>query len=234
MNWRPWIIAALFLAMLVANLTLVVTERVLPPELEEGLVDRRQDDLATTPFTDTTRLANLRAFGLPEEMAVAANRRIETMFNDNRRLKELLRVSAEDVQQALCWAGGEDIPQRYAAVSILIEQEDAGGGNMERRLIDWERTTHIQIQDWYATSLVPQVYRMNELGPVDEPESTVIGLAAILSGREQDLLDQNAPFNRGFSAVLRAEPRVEEVLVEYIALMHLLTELANADDGICN
>lgn len=116
----------------------------------------------------------------------------------------------------------------------LIEQEDTGGGNMERRLIDWERTTHLEVQEWYGLSLVPALYRHNELGPIDGPELTVIGLAAILTGREQDLIDGNAPFNRDFAYVMRQEPRVRERLVEYIAVMHLLTELANAEDGVCN
>jgi hypothetical protein len=37
----------------------------------------------------------------------------------------------------------------------------------------------------------------------------------------------------GFASLKQSQPSIERIATEYFALMHLLTELANAQDGIC-
>ena len=65
-----------------------------------------------------------------------------------------------------------------------------------------------------------------------------MGVGALLASREADAIGQRSPFQvglmvGGFDAVTRDTPRVRQVAIEYFALMHYLTEVANKEGGIC-
>ena len=71
------------------------------------------------------------------------------------------------------------------------------------------------------------------------PDATLMGVSAVLLGRERDVLEGNSPWSMslfgawGFASLKQSQPSIERIATEYFALMHLLTELANAQDGIC-
>ena len=67
-----------------------------------------------------------------------------------------------------------------------------------------------------------------------------MALAAIIEGREDDVLKGFAPWGRGllpgqwsWDKVSAAYPGLDERVIEYFAVMHLFVEAANADGGIC-
>jgi len=117
MNWRPWIITALFLGVIVVNSALMFFEEVASPEGVAEVVDEVKDKLALIPFTAGTRLGNFKAFGMPDDLAEATVDQARRIATRKDRFKELLKEHAEEVGITLC-AGG--MPQRYAAMAFLV------------------------------------------------------------------------------------------------------------------
>ena len=120
---------------------------------------------------------------------------------------------------------------------FLITTRDIGGGMLERDVISVERIDKLPLQDWAATSPVPALYEQLELTQSRHSDSTAMAVGAILSAREADVFERRSPFSRmgwSFSNLLKNEPAVEEKLIEYFALMHVLVELASMrETGIC-
>ena len=67
-----------------------------------------------------------------------------------------------------------------------------------------------------------------------------MAIASILLNKESELLDHNAPWGRGITGqwswdkVKKENAGVEERVIEYLATMHLLIELAQAEGGLCD
>jgi hypothetical protein len=198
-NWRPWILAATFLAMLIANGALLFNEELRLPDQGDGPVERRGDELIPqVTYVATNRLDNFRRFGMSDEMAEDAfnltMRAVDT--RDQRRVFQMLLDQDKLVAgDKLC--SNRAIPERYAALALLVAEVDVGGGVKEKRLVDWRNMRKLEVQDWYPTSRVAAVYEKLETGVIDRGDSTVMGVGAVLTGREQDVLDGNAPFGTG-------------------------------------
>jgi hypothetical protein len=84
------------------------------------------------------------------------------------------------------------------------------------------------------------VYAKVELSDKRQEDATLMALAAILEGREEDILEGYSPWGRGilpgawsWEKVVKNHPGIDERVVEYIAVMHLFVEKANVDGGIC-
>ena len=66
-----------------------------------------------------------------------------------------------------------------------------------------------------------------------------MGIAAILAARERDVLEKNSPWGPGltqrwsWASVMEEEPGVRDKVTKYFAAMHLVVELATAEDGVC-
>jgi len=232
MNWRPWIITALFLGVIVVNSALMFFEEVASPESAAEVVDEVKDKLALIPFTPSTRLGNFKSFGMPDDLAEAAVDQARRVASRSERFKELLKENADEVGSALC--PGSGMPQRYAALSFLVEE--SGG---KRIVIPYDRVTYFEVREWYDPGLVQDIYNEVELANPPLEASTVMGLSAILLGQEAAVINGTSPWGKGlgarwsFDRVLSKYPEVKKSLVEYLAFMHVLTELANTDGGIC-
>jgi hypothetical protein len=233
MNWRPWIIVGLLLAVFVVNGALMHYEEVDKPGEEAELVDVVTDDLANVPFAASTRLKNFKAFGLSDDDAELAVREAAAVDKRRERFKELVREYSDDVGRALCPSGG--IPQRYAALSFLVQEKDG-----VRSVIPLDNITYFEIQDWYGNSLVETIYASVELEAPKKEASTAMAISAILLSRESDLIDGKPPWGSGMlstwsiTKVIDKYPEVERKLIQYFGLMHVLTEIANEPDGICS
>ena len=234
MTWRHFLLIAVVGAMLVINGVLLFFEEVNLSVSGSGPVDRISDPLIAATFSPTTRVSNFKAFGLPDDMAEEARGIAGRMYDDNERLKIMLNDGADVLTQYFCSASG--VPQRYAALNVLVTQRDLGGGVLERKVIDWRRTTSIQVEDWAITSRIDEVYNAVELTERRHSDSTAMGIGAVLGVREDDLFEQHAPVGTirwSFRKLLDNDPSLRAKLVDYFALMHVLTELAQSEDGIC-
>ena len=67
-----------------------------------------------------------------------------------------------------------------------------------------------------------------------------MAIAAIMTGKESDLLAGHNPWGSGllpgswsWEKVVELHPGIEERVIEYFALMHLFVEQATSDGGIC-
>ncbi len=198
----------------------------------------REDPLLDLRYVKAERENNFKAFGLPDAMVkrtVERARRIEEMHEQKLRL--LLQDAAEPVllADALC-GDSPTIRPRYAGVRFFVEQDAS-----VRRPINLQRVSQLERQDWSVTSPIEEVYNTLELVEDRQEDATLMGVAAILLGREQDAMDRHKPWGRSlvtgawsWKLVKKEAPQVEDYLVQYFALLHVAAEMAQADDGICS
>jgi len=232
MNWRPWIILALMLGVVVVNSALMFFEKVAGPEQVAQVKDEVKDKLAGLPFAAATRRSNFKAFGLPDDLVdAAATQATRILAQRKSRYEQMLKDAADDVGPALC-AGG--LPQRYAALAFLVK-EDSG----KRQVVDYESVTYFETQEWYDPSMVQDVYNEVELASPPREASTAMGVSAILEKQENKVLNGDSPWGKGLGGrwsldrVFANYPDAKRKLVNYFAFMHVLTELANEPGGIC-
>ncbi len=235
MNWRPWIIAASMFAMLTVNSALLWFEEVEPPEGSEAVTDAVRDPLLALRFNAGTRKSNFKdMFGDDDRLASAAAGKIKKLHKRRGQFREKIVEHADEVSSALCPTSGT--PQRYAALSFLVEAEGE-----RKKVIRANSITYLEVREWYADGYVSQVYNELELSKSRRADATLMGVASILAGQEPLVLNSEAPFNHrsgfgnwGWAGVLKRWPEVENQIIDYFALMHMFTEIANdVEKGIC-
>ena len=235
MNWRPWVVAAMVMAAGITNVALLVAEDVEPPEQEKGPSVAQKDQLATLPYTAGARLSNFKKYGMPDQMADEANKRATNLVKDRGELYSKLLVDNSQVATRV-FCPGAPLPPRYGAVQVLIVDEDG-----VRRVIEPQDLRTLEIGEWYALSPAKDVYEELELSKERKDEATMMGVAAILLGKEDAAIEREAPWGSGFttswsaSRMLdqNADKKIRGKLIDYFALMHALTEIANGERGVC-
>ena len=235
MTWRHFLLAAATLAMFIINGALLRFEDVNYSDGTTGPVDRIVDPLLVTIYSASRREGNFQAFGLPDDLARDASDKARLVYNDNERLSIMLHERPDLLTQYFCPSSG--VPERYKAMHVLLEQTNSGGGFVERDVVQYNRMMSLESQEWEGTSRVGEVYNAIELVENRKIDATVMGVAAVITGRETDLFAKNAPFGNfswSLSSLRRNHPDLDAKLVEYFALMHVLTELArDPENGIC-
>lgn len=235
MTWRHFLLLATCAAMFIINGVLLFFEDVNLDSSEDGPVDRITDPLLSTVWRPDQRIANFKAFGMPDDMATVTARRTAEIYNDNERLTLLINQDPALLSTVLCPHSG--VPERYLAMHLLVDQDDLGSGIFERDVISYNRVNALPLQDWASSSRLGEVYNAVEMTERRRSDSTVMGVGAVMSVREDDLFQRNAPFgtiNWRFAGLRSAEPDIDAKLIEYFALLHVLVELAtNPETGIC-
>lgn len=244
MSVRPWVVAAttLILGGVTAYLLLEeyrwheVYHGIAPSEFMASHVARKEDPLIALKYGKGNRDANMDAFGLPEPMKKKVLDRMRDL-EDREGQRLVLFLSEADqpteLADAVCGQTNQVRP-RYGALRFLV-QEDKG----QRRAINLARESGLKRQDWSQRSPISEVYLHAELAEERKPDATLMALAAIFLGKEEDLLNDYKPWGRGFAntwswdLVKKQNPGIEDILVNYFALMHLTVELATGEDGIC-
>jgi hypothetical protein len=145
----------------------------------------------------------------------------------------MLEEQGPQISRAFCAIGGDAIPQPYAAMQYLIREE-----NGRRDVISVGDLLEFEAQPWYDRSPVASVYQRMEVRQGRRADATLMGVSALLAGREADAIEQRSPFQSGllaggFDRLTRDMPRVNTIAIQYFALMHYLTELSNKEGGIC-
>jgi hypothetical protein len=239
MTLRPWILGALLLAAAGLNLYLVLGERVVQSEKTVRHQVERSDPLLDLRYSKANRKSNLERFGLTEDEVAAALRRLNDMDDPDGRARSKLAMFMDQagdqtrLDQAFCGSG--QVRPRYAVMAYLIKEE---GG--KRKALSLGRVSGLEREGWSQTARIAEVYGELELAAERKPDATVMGLAAILLGREQDVIDQSSHWGEGlrgrwsWKKVKAEHPGVGERLTEYLALMHLSMEVATSEGGFCD
>ena len=234
---RQIIVAASFVIGVVATGFLIGNEEIVPPETTGVHMARSVDPLLGVQYTKSDRRINLKAFGLPERLQQLALDRMQRIEQRHGRKIELLLDGANNpnaVVDALC-GDTVQVRPRYAALRFLVKEK-----NGTRNALRVSSVTGVEAQEWAILAPVNDVYEAVELVDNREADATLMALAAILEGREDDALKGFAPWGRGllpgqwsWDKVSATYPGLDERVIEYLALMHLFVEAANADGGIC-
>jgi hypothetical protein len=234
---RPWLTIGLTLILLGVGGYLLKVEEIAPPEQRARHLQVKQDPLGNVAYTKALREANLKAFGLDDDMVKAAMARIRDLEDRHQpRLQRFLEDAPEptELAEAICGQTNQVRP-RYGALRVLVS-EDKG----RRQVVDVDRVSGLSIQDWSKISPIAAVYDEVELASERKPDATMMAIAAILVAKEEDLLNKNAPWgsslaaNWSWKSVQKQHPGIRERVVDYFALLHLTVELATADEGICS
>lgn len=232
MTWRPWIITALLLGMFLVNLVLVFQERLPDPTVTEQIM-AINEPLRHLSYKASTRRNDFKEMGMDDDLAHAVATRIDRYVGMKAKFQQMLADQAADVGDVFCPTPG--LPQPYAASRYLILEE-----NDRRDVADAGRLIRFDEQPWYAKSPVQQIYNVLEHTENRRAEATVMGVSALLLGREADVLDGTGAWSRGvlgtfgFRRLERQSPSIRVMVIDYFSLVHYLTELANTPDGICS
>lgn len=217
------------------SIALLVTESIDPVRVPKKLELKTDDPLGMLPYTAAARYENFKKYGLPTDMAKAANEKAGTIVKNRREvIKKLLDEQKEAAQKAFC--KDAELPPRYAALSVLVVEEEG-----KRRVLDPKEISGWALQPWYLSSPVADVYSAVEFDEPRKEDASVMAIAAVLAGAEPKAVNGEGRWGDGvfgwsFDNVLGdyAEANIRNTLIDYFALMHAIAELANEEKGICN
>ncbi|MFH1466534.1 MAG: hypothetical protein ABIO70_19270 [Pseudomonadota bacterium] len=239
MTFRPWILGALLLGGIGVNAYLLLDERMAESEKHVRHQVDRVDALLDIRYTKANRKSNLARMGLTEAEVAEAVARLEDLGDPagGRRetLAMLLENSGDPTRLAEAFCGGGRVQPRYAALPYLVKE--AGG---KRRAIDARRVSELEPDAWSKTARISEVYGDLELAYERKQDATVMGLGAILLGREQDVIDHRSHWGEGlrgrwsWAGVKKENPGVDQQVIEYLALLHLTMEVATEEGGFCD
>ena len=235
-NWRLFMAGASLFLGIGINGYLLSVEDISGVEQGSKQLIRAEDPLRIS-YVAAERENNMKTFGLDDAKAKQASKKVQDLQDDyGERLTVLLREAGDPNQLADALCGEtQDVRPRYGALRYIINEEKG-----RRQVVNLRRVSGIEAQDWYLLSSVGEVYREAELLDDRQPDATVMAIAAILLAKESELLDHNAPWGRGIALqwswdkVKKENAGVEERVIEYLATMHLLVELAQAEGGLCD
>ncbi len=237
MNWRPYIVAGVLLTVLGVDGYLAFSEDIQGAKEMTSHKVLDQDPLYDLAYVPTERLTNLRRFGLSDPEAEDVQRRINGINEDwSAAIKNLLQNAPEPdtLADAVCGSSSRGLPPRWAAMDFLIEQKDG-----KLRVVELADYAEMVSQGWMPDYRVPSVYDRSERRASREDDATRMGLAAILSGHHEQLLQGESPWGSGlfggwsWKEVIQENPGVQETVYAYLGLMHLTIELAQGEGGIC-
>ncbi len=237
MSLRTWLsVASVFIVGGVLGY-LLSSEEIVSGDEHADTVAMVEDPLIDMPYTSTSRAKDFEDLGLPERLvkkAVDKARRYDE-GDEGARLRVRLEETEDltELADALCGESSQLRP-RYGALRFLVEEVQG-----QRRPVNINRISALQRQDWSKVSPIVSVYNDAELTSDRKPDATAMAIAAILVGKESDLMNGYKPWGRGltggwsFDKVVDDNPGVDTLLVEYFVLMHLAVEWANQDGGLC-
>lgn len=211
---------------------------VAPDELTVRHQVRDEDPLFDLQYLSARRLSNFEsAFGLPKPLAKrAVDRAVMIRDSYERKLGLMLRDSEDPTRllDAICGVTSEARP-RYAMLRYLVIQEGP-----ERVPIDLKRVSSLELQEWGVLAPIDTVYETVEFADDRKPDATLMGVAAVLAGQEERVTKAQAPWGSGgigrtwsWDRVVEENPGIDTKIAEYFAMMHVVTEMAQAADGLC-
>ncbi len=243
MNWRLFWIAAFVCCLGVANVAFLLNEEVAPPDALTKAESRQLDPLLDVRFLKQKRAENLVKMGFDEKESVEIQKRIEQLSADLRvgdAERDIVRARIEAASDpdalgaALCGTG-TTLHVRYGALAFLVDDQKG-----ERRAIALDQVSALEPQAWAAEARIAPVYQEVELAKDRKSDATRMGLAAILAEQEEAVLAKESPWGRSLLSnwswprVQAKFPGVRGRLIEYVATLHLVIEVANGEAELCS
>lgn len=243
MSPRSWISLLLLVALGATTAVLVANEEVVDPDARTNAELRAEDPLLDMRFRPEERSHNLdRLVFHPEDVTavetVAQGVAESTRAGDpeNSRVRYLLANTPDRalLEDSLCATGRQAVPPRYGALAFLVTDD-----GQRREVVDLARVRALEPQAWVGRARVRQVYATVELVADRKPDAFVMALGAILTGKEQELLDHQAPWGRSLFQSWSWEdfgskwPEARVQVQRYVATMAVVLEEALADGGVC-
>ena len=232
MTWRPWVVSGLLILAVLLNGMLLVNERI--PSLEQlPEVKKIEEKLRTMQYLPSTRRANFQTMGMTFELAEATANFFGNFDRQGEKFEGMIEEQAAELTEVLC--ATEGVPQPYAAMAYLVYEE-----NGTRNVVEPLKMRKFERQQWYDRALVPAMYDQFERAEARKPDATLMAISATLLDREEDALNGVSPWQTGligtwgFGKLVKQEPRISRMAIEYFSFMHFLTEIANAQAGICS
>ena len=200
---------------------------------EERVENINVDQLRDITYRSGNRKDNFEAFGLADDEVVRALAVAkEADKSENRIIQKLtLARDTELLVESLC-GHTSDIRPRYAALRYAVRIRGDNREPIDMKRIDFDPeiwVDGISLKDMYATV---------ELRKDPYIDSTVMMIGAILAGEEELLIERQPPFGRGsdwsWKKAKREFPAIQEAVIKYLANMHVMVEVAQGIDGICD
>ncbi len=243
MNWRLFSVGLALVVALAVNVVLAMGEQIAPPDARTKVEARQADPLFGMQHAAATRQGNFQQMGLaPEEVqaAMKAAAAWEQRWHVKDPSQDLVsaRIEAAEDSDALVTAfcgTGSSLPVRYAAMAWLLTEQ--AGALVP---VNMEEIGALSVQPWSRAARIQAVYEDADLAPERKEDSVRMALAAILAHDEQTLLDHASPWGRALFAgwswqdVQKKHPGIRQRVVDYVAVMHLVLEVANREGGLCD
>ncbi|MCB9760846.1 MAG: hypothetical protein H6739_13495 [Alphaproteobacteria bacterium] len=236
-NWRLFFVIVWLMVAGVLNGYFLNKEEIARKEESKKHLVLNQDPLLELRYIKANRKVNFEAFGL-DDAEVTATLKIAQKKEDLHaaRIEILLRQAGDPdaVADALC-GETQGVRPRYGALRYLVS-EDRG----RRQSVNLRKISAIEEQEWAALAPIGAVYTELELSNERQPDATRMAIAAILLGKEQEVLDHNAPWGQGiaglwsWSRVKKENAGVSDLVLDYFAQLHVVTEIAQDEGGICD
>lgn len=237
-NWRLFTAAAAAFLFTGINGYLLAGEDLLLLEEEKKHDVISQDPLRDLQYIKANRKLNFEKMGFPPKEVEKALRTTQD-YEDSyaERVKALLK-SADDpdaLADALC---GEttDISPRYGALRFFVTEEKG-----RRQAVNLRMTSGFEEQEWALAAPIAGVFTETELVDARQPDASLMAIAGILLAKEKEIIEHNKPWGGGlvpgawsWELVKKENPGIDELAIDYFATQHLVTELAQAEGGICD
>ena len=238
MNWRPWIVLTALMVAVITNAALLLTEEELKGQ-EKGAIDRSEsfDELRSLTYTAANRGENFMKFGLTGKQAQAASKRSGRLMKSRRdRLEKALTEGQTDLSGVFCPGSEDRLPERYEALGYLVKQDGD-----RRNVVPGEKVGFLERQEWFDVSGAGDLYDALDAKKTRKNDATVMVLAAVLLNKEREALAEEAPWSPtlgvgqwGWRPLQKKYPKATDMVIDYLSLMHVLTELSRGSGGICN
>lgn len=222
---RPLAIALVGVGVLVADVALLFVFEHIPGPVQAkvGVVS---EPIRHLVYSASRRRENFRFLGLDERAADRAAALAERHAGERERFGAILRAAAATEGARVCPRDGA-LPQPYALLPVLVVER-----NGLRDAPTPDRLFALEVQPWAQPVAFEALYANVERTASRSEDATALALAAVLGGREAELLDGRLA-GRRHEELVADDPAVAARLERYVALMHLLVEAGNAPDGIC-
>ncbi len=229
---------AILIAGIGLDIYLLLNERIAENEAQMRHKADRADPLLDIHYSKSEREVNLARYGFQGDDLALAMKTLQTMDTEKTRMRIAMFLDEvgdpDGLADALCGVGRERVGPRYSAMAWLVDEQ---GGR--RDPIDPKRASGFEEHKWAAGSPIGEVFAEVEMDEERMPDATIMGVAAILLEREQDVLDRRSPWARGLGGrwswdrVKEGNPGILERVARYLLTFHLVMEQATADEGFC-
>jgi hypothetical protein len=244
MNWRLFFVGIMILVGFAFNGFLLYNEEIVSPDARTKADERAQDKLFGMHFTAPEREANIVSLGFDPDEVKDILKRIGTLeekykVKDPQLNQVAVKIEGAEDQDALAAAfcgTGSTLPVRYAAMPFLLQDKDG-----QLKAVDVEEISSFQYANWAKTSRIQTAYDEADRTKDRKEDAPRMVLAALLARDEETLITHKSPWGRGvafsgwsWADVQKKHPGLKLRLSDYVALMHLVLETANAEGGLCS